>query len=87
MGVEVGQLILQGAFSSAVDLMGVEAVHVGGAEAPHTGGNCSIYYPTVCIPDPSPDLDCGEVGFRNFEVLAGDPHRFDWNKDGVGCEN
>ena len=54
---------------------------------PHTGGNCSIYYPTVCIPDPPPDLDCGEVGFRNFEVLAGNPHRFDGNKDGVGCEN
>ena len=87
MGAEVGQLILQGAFFPAVVLMGVEAVHVGGAESPHTGSNCSIYYPIVCIPDPPPDLDCGEVGFRNFELLAGGPHRFDGNKDGVGCEN
>ncbi len=49
-------------------------------------GACDPAYPTVCIPPPPPDLDCGEITFRNFVVLAPDPHRFDGNHDGVGCE-
>ena len=43
-------------------------------------------YPDVCIPSPPPDLDSGEIVYRNFTVLAPDPHRFDGDKDGVGCE-
>ena len=39
---------------------------------------------------PPPDLDCGDISFRNFSVRHDvpnpDPHRFDGNKDGVGCE-
>jgi endonuclease YncB( thermonuclease family) len=46
---------------------------------------CDPAYPDVCIPSPPPDLDCGEVRFRRFRVLAPDPHRFDG--DGVGCES
>ncbi|MEP0887316.1 MULTISPECIES: hypothetical protein [unclassified Leptolyngbya] len=48
--------------------------------------NCSPAYPDVCIPPPPPDLDCGEITHRNFRVLAPDPHRFDGDKDGIGCE-
>lgn len=48
-------------------------------------GNCDPSYPTVCIPPPPPDLDCADVPHRNFVVLQPDPHRFDGNKDGVGC--
>jgi hypothetical protein len=47
---------------------------------------CSPAYPTVCIPPPPPDLDCPQVPFPNFRVLAPDPHRFDGNRDGIGCE-
>jgi len=43
-------------------------------------------YPTVCIPSPPPDLDCGQISYRNFKVLAPDPHRFDGDNDGIGCE-
>jgi micrococcal nuclease len=43
-------------------------------------------YPSVCIPPPPPDLDCGDITYRRFEVLAPDPHRFDGDKDGVGCQ-
>jgi micrococcal nuclease len=49
-------------------------------------GNCSSAYPTVCIPPPPPDLDCRQIPFRRFQVLAPDPHRLDPNSDGIGCE-
>lgn len=47
---------------------------------------CDPAYPTVCIPPPPPDLDCGDSPHRNFKVLPPDPHRFDRDGDGVGCE-
>ncbi|MDQ3502920.1 MAG: thermonuclease family protein [Actinomycetota bacterium] len=50
-------------------------------------GNCDPAYPSVCIPPPLPDLDCGEIPHRRFAVLAPDPHGFDGNSDGVGCES
>jgi micrococcal nuclease len=51
---------------------------------PPTG--CDPSYPTVCIPPPPPDLDCADVPFRSFAVRGADPHRFDGEGDGVGCE-
>jgi len=55
---------------------------------PVPGGNCSPAYPTVCIPPAPPDLDCSDIPFRRFTVLAPDPHRFDGaDNDGVGCES
>jgi hypothetical protein len=49
---------------------------------------CHPSYPTVCIPPPPPDLDCGDIPFRDFVVLPPDPHRFDGNdNDGRGCES
>lgn len=51
------------------------------------GGNCHPSYPTVCIPPPPPDLDCGEISFRRFDVTGSDPHGFDGDDDGVGCES
>lgn len=49
-------------------------------------GNCDPSYPTVCIPSPPPDLDCPEIPYRDFRVLWPDPHRFDGDDDGIGCE-
>jgi len=49
--------------------------------------NCDPSYPTLCIPPNSPDLDCGDVGVKGFPVLPPDPHRFDRDKDGIGCES
>ena len=40
----------------------------------------------VCIPSPPPDLDCKDVPHRRFKVVGADPHGFDGNRDGVGCE-
>lgn len=47
---------------------------------------CASSYPDVCIPPPPPDLDCGDVAFRRFRVLGGDPHRMDGDHDGRACE-
>jgi hypothetical protein len=46
---------------------------------------CDPSYPDSCIPSPPPDLDCGDVGKR-FTVTGSDPHGFDRDADGVGCE-
>ena len=51
------------------------------------GSGCDPAYPDVCIPPPPPDLDCGDVAFRRFKVLPADPHRFDLDFDGIGCES
>ena len=56
------------------------------ATAPPAGGNCDPSYPDVCIAPPPPDLDCKDVPYRRFRVLEPDPHNFDGNHDGVGCE-
>lgn len=48
--------------------------------------NCSPSYPDFCIPPPPPDLDCKDIPQKNFTVLQPDPHRFDENKNGIGCE-
>jgi micrococcal nuclease len=52
------------------------------------GGDCDHQsYPDVCIPPYPPDLDCGDVSFVNFTVKPPDPHGFDGDGDGVGCES
>jgi hypothetical protein len=39
-------------------------------------------------PPTTPDLDCGDSGVpKNFKVQAGDPHDFDRDADGIGCED
>ena len=54
---------------------------------PTAKSNCSPAYPGVCIPPPPPDLDCGDIPYRRFTVLAPDPHGFDRDGDGIGCES
>jgi micrococcal nuclease len=56
------------------------------ATTPPPAGACDGSYPGVCIPPPPPDLDCADVPYRNFRVVPPDPHRFDGDGDGYGCE-
>ena len=49
--------------------------------------NCHPSYPGVCIPPPPPDLDCKDISDRRFQVLPPDPHNFDSDADGIGCES
>src|SRR5829696_9220595 len=48
--------------------------------------DCDPSYPTVCIPSPPPQLRCEEVDESEFKVRGDDPHRFDRDGDGEGCE-
>lgn len=47
---------------------------------------CDRSYPGVCIPSAPPDLNCPDISYRNFKVRPPDPHRFDRDNDGIGCE-
>ena len=49
--------------------------------------NCDTSYPDFCIPSSPPDLDCKDIAQKKFTVLQPDPHRFDSDKDGSGCES
>lgn len=58
-----------------------------GEPAGDEGPECDPSYPDVCIPPPPPDLDCGDTQHRNFSVEGDDPHNFDADGNGVGCES
>jgi micrococcal nuclease len=47
---------------------------------------CDPAYPTLCIPPAVPDLDCLDIPASNFPVEPPDPHAFDADHDGLGCE-
>lgn len=47
---------------------------------------CDPSYPDFCLPPNSPDLDCKDIPYRRFRVNQPDPHNFDRDKDGIGCE-
>ncbi len=53
---------------------------------PPTQPSCDPSYPDVCIPPYPPDLNCGDIGYSNFRVVGNDPHGFDRDNDGIGCE-
>lgn len=47
---------------------------------------CDSSYPDACIAPYPPDLNCDYIQNKNFEVLPPDPHWFDREEDGIGCE-
>lgn len=51
------------------------------------GGDCDPAYAGVCIPPYPPDLDCGDIPYRRFQVTGPDRHGFDGDGDGLGCES
>ncbi|MGH2550547.1 MAG: thermonuclease family protein, partial [Thermomicrobiales bacterium] len=50
---------------------------------------CDPAYPEVCIPpvSQSGDLDCRDIPYHWFVVLKPDPHNFDVDGDGFGCQS
>jgi hypothetical protein len=66
------------------DYPSIEAFEGGDDGGPNP--NCDPAYPDVCIKSPPPDLDCSDIKARNFKVLSPDPHGFDGDNDGKGCE-
>ena len=82
------------AFQRMVDSFVIDntfsTTQVKSGEDNNRGGNCDrISYPdpNVCIPPFPPDLNCDEVTYKNFKVIGSDPHRFDGDNDGIGCES
>ncbi len=57
------------------------------ANNPATKDICDVSYPDICIPPYPPDLDCSDIGFSNFRVYQPDPHSFDGDGNGIGCES
>jgi len=49
--------------------------------------SCDPSYPDFCIPPPPPDLNCSDISQKRFTVIGSDPHRFDGDGDGIGCES
>jgi micrococcal nuclease len=83
-----------GARDSGLGLWGASPVPTPAAIqplVPGPGAGCEPSYPTICIPIGTPDLDCGDIDARRFTVLWDvpnpDPHRFDRERDGIGCES
>jgi len=56
-------------------------------EPPPPAQKCDPSYPRVCIPPPPPKLNCGDISERRFDVTGDDPHGFDRDNDGIGCES
>jgi len=50
-----------------------------------SSSTCSPCY-SVCIPNYPPDLDCNQISYCQFRVYSCDPHGFDGDGDGWGCE-
>lgn len=69
-------------------LLGISAVAslIGAIQPIQAQQSCDPAYPDVCIAPPPPDLDCGEIPHHNFRVVGSDPHGFDRDNDGIGCE-
>ena len=67
------------AFSNSANLV------QGAYQAPTS--NCDPSYPDFCIAPPLPDLNCKDINRKNFTVLQPDLHKFDRDKDGIGCES
>ncbi len=49
-------------------------------------GDCDPSYPDFCLLRGQQRLGCRDIPYRNFEVLPPDPHGFDPDGNGVGCE-
>jgi hypothetical protein len=56
------------------------------ASSNNSSATCDSSYPDVCITTSSAMLTCLDIPYRNFKVLAPDPHGLDSDGDGIGCE-
>jgi hypothetical protein len=78
---------LDRAGNSRQDCAGIVVKRPSGGGGGGGRGGCDPSYPGVCIPPPPPDLDCDDIHFRDFRVRPPDPHNFDADHDGRGCES
>ncbi len=55
-------------------------------DIPTATTHCDNSYLPLCIPPPPPDLNCSDIPYTNFNVEFPDPHNFDSDGNGIGCE-
>jgi len=77
----------QHGFDDNYDGIGCEVGSPQSSNPVESTPSCDESYPDVCIAPYPPDLDCGEIGYSNFRVVGDDPHGFDRDNDGIGCES
>lgn len=53
---------------------------------PRNAPQCDPNYSGACVPIVSYDLDCADIG-SSVSVIGSDPHGFDADFDGYGCES
>lgn len=80
-GLATCGLILVNIFSTQMVLSHSQIVEVASSDP-----KCDPSYPDICIASPPPDLDCGDVPYNDIKVVGNDPHGFDREGDGIGCE-
>jgi hypothetical protein len=83
-------------FDGDNDGISCDSANGGGVTPPDNGDrtppdngkrDCDPSYPDVCIKSPPPDLNCPDIPYKNFRVTGGDPHGFDRDNDGIGCDS
>lgn len=65
----------------------MKTTHNNVVKKPTTQRNCDASYPDFCIPSPPPNLNCPDIPQKRFTVTGPDPHGFDRDNDGIGCES
>jgi hypothetical protein len=81
-GYEAGWFA-SGTVSAAQDFI-IPSVY---AQSEEEEGNCDPSYPDVCIAPAPPDLNCGDIPYKDVKVEGDDPHQLDREGDGVACES
>lgn len=85
-GVETGRVLAKEEVTTApINEITSIGTYVAPAPAPRAASNCDPNY-SPCVPNVSYDLDCPDIGF-SVTVIGSDPHRFDADHDGHGCES
>jgi hypothetical protein len=88
--VRVGLCVLIGFCFSGCALMGINRLlnefSVEAAPGIFIDEACDPAYPDFCLPAGPPDLNCSDIPMVNFRVKWPDPHGFDADHDGIGCE-
>jgi hypothetical protein len=77
---------LEGASADSSAAQGI----VAPADAGASTGECDPSYPDLCLTPGLADLDCGYIyglGMSHITVYPPDPHGFDSDGNGMGCES
>ena len=81
-----GTAALSSTVAAAAEAAGISCTDDGQSE-PEPAPTCDPSYSGACIPPPPPDLDCSDINERGFAIVGDDPHGFDTDNDGIGCES